>query len=110
MGPRGTGRCRASGRQAEIVEPEQGSAREVAAKEADREPDRLSLANECTFLAWIRTALAFVVAASFRLVPPVRVLDTCLALALVCIEVGVACAAQDCVLEPVLVDRLVLPV
>jgi putative membrane protein len=64
----------------------------------DHEPDyRFSLANERTFLAWIRTALALLAGgvAVHQLVPSVHLPGGRLALALACIVLSVCLSAMS---------------
>jgi putative membrane protein len=64
----------------------------------DHEPDyRFSLANERTFLAWIRTALALLAGgvAVHQLVPSSRLPGGRLALALACIGLSVCLSAMS---------------
>ena len=66
--------------------------------EAEHEPDyRFSLANERTFLAWIRTALALLAGgvAVHQLVPSADLPGGRLALALACIVLSVSLSAMS---------------
>lgn len=65
---------------------------------ADREPDyRFTLANERTFLAWIRTALGLLAAgvAVRQLVPPFEVPGATTALAVACVGLAALVAGMS---------------